>query len=159
MLSRMTKILVTGATVAAVGGAWAGAASASTSHAAASPTIALHFSGGTSTTVNVLHKKRFGVGDETIVNQPCYNAANHKQKEGHGIVILTAVSRNSAAAVATVFLKGGDITLTGLLTFSNTPSAFAVTGGTGSYADAQGYATVQGVGGNNAVNVTIHLES
>jgi hypothetical protein len=162
MSARITRILVSTAAataVAAGGAAWAAtAASATPAEHAATPTIALYFNGGTATNVNVLHKKGFGVGDEFILNQPCYNAANHSQKEGHGDLVVTAVSRSAGEATGTVVLSTGDITITGLLNFSNKPSTLAVTGGTGAYAVASGYATVNSnVKGKNAADVNIYL--
>jgi hypothetical protein len=162
MSARRTRILVSAtaaAALAAGGAAWAAsAASAAPAQHATTPTIALYFSGGKSTNVNVLHKKRFGVGDEFILNQPCYNAANHSQKEGNGYLVVTAVSRSAGEATGTIVLGTGDITFTGLLNFSNKPSTFALTGGTGDYSSASGYVTVNtNVKGKNAADVDIYV--
>jgi hypothetical protein len=164
MSARMTRILVSAtaaAALAAGAAAWATtAASAAPAQHAATPTIALYFNGGKSTDVNVLHKKGFGVGDEFILNQPCYNAANHKQKEGNGYLVVTAVSRSAGEATGTIVLSTGDVTFTGMLNFSNKPSTFAITGGTGAYSGASGYATVDtNVKGKNAADVDIYLNS
>jgi hypothetical protein len=160
MSSKTIRIAAIAVATTAVAGTWASVAEASPAapRAAAAPTISVYCS-GPETTVNVLHKKAFGVGDEIILNQPCDNAANHRQKVGRGYVIFTFVSKTALLAQATLTLAGGDLTVAGVESFTSASSPWAVTGGTGAYDGASGYATVTAARGRNAAVVRIYLQS
>lgn len=161
MISRISRFLAAGATVAAIAGTWAGVASASSAPArpaASAQTIALYCHGGTSAFLNLAHKTGPAAGDENILAQPCDNNTNRTQLLGHAYVVSTLASKSVVTGHAVVALKGGSIVATGLESFSGGSFTWAVTGGTGSYDGVHGQATVapqSGKGSPAVVTITL----
>lgn len=136
--------------------------------ATASATVAVAPSGSTTlsftshpTSNKVFHlgsSKAFGVGYVELV---AGNDIQGSTKIGHddSVQTVTRLSGGTADEVVTItfVLAGGQINTMGVVT--STPSGpgtfeLAITGGTGKYASARGYATVVPV---NAPKVTLHI--
>jgi hypothetical protein len=160
-----TKRLLTAASIAAAAAAIAitGTAASMASPQTSSPTtLKLLMHGGSLTTVNVAHAKTFPqTGDELILVQPVYTAADPTQVIGHGYVTSTFVTPKISPPAGlredvTLVLNQGDIELAGVTT--GDPSTLAVTGGTGIYENSSGQATVTtGPGKGNPASVTLTL--
>jgi hypothetical protein len=153
-----------GATIAAAsaaliaGTAGIAAASASGPNITRAITMRLVIHGGTSTFVNVRHQRRPGVGDEIILSQPVFSAAHPGQQVGHGWVTVTLVGGNVNVTQdhATLVFKQGEVDVAGIQ--ASNPFKLAVTGGTGSFQNARGQATVQTLPGKgNRTRVTLSL--
>jgi hypothetical protein len=136
--------------------------------ATASATVAAAPSGGTTisfvshpTSDKVFHlgsSKAFGVG---YVELAAGNDIQGSTKIGHddAVQTVTRLSGGTADEVVTVTftLAGGQISTTGVVTSTASgPGTFelAITGGTGKYTSARGYATVVPA---NAPKVTLHI--
>ena len=151
-----------GATIAAasaalvVGAAGIAAASASGPTITTATTIRLVIHGGTSTFVNVRHQPRPAVGDEVILSQPIFSAANPAQLVGHGWVTVILVGGRVTQDHATLVLKQGEIDFTGIQ--ASNPFRLAVTGGTGRFQNARGQATIKLLPGKGTpARVTLSL--
>jgi hypothetical protein len=151
-----------GATIAAasaaviIAGTGIAVASASGPDITTATTIRLLASGGTSTFVNVRHQHKPGVGDEIIVSQPIFRAANPAQQVGHGWVTVTLVGGRVSQDHATLVLKQGQVDAAGIQ--ASNPFQLAVTGGTGRFQNARGQATVHLLPGRgNRAQITLTL--
>jgi hypothetical protein len=153
-----------GATIAAasaaliVAGTGIAVASSSGPNITRATTMRLFIHGGTSTFVNVRHQRRPGVGDEIILSQPVFSAANPAQRVGHGWVTVTLVEGNVNVTQdhATLVFKQGEVDVAGIQ--ASNPFKLAVTGGTGRFQNARGQATVQTLPGKgNPTKVTLSL--
>lgn len=156
--TQLRKVTTTIAMAAATVIATASIATASASHPdITSPqTIKLQARGGSVTFVNIRHKKGFAEGDEFIGTQPAYLPAHPKQVAGHTYVIITLLSTSATRDQATLVLRHGQIDLSGIE--ASNPFTLAVTGGTGTFANARGQATIKtGTGKGNPATITIHL--
>jgi hypothetical protein len=82
----------------------------------------------------------------------------HGKVVGHGIGQVTLLGAHDNSLVATVVLAAGDITMQGDLTGAQpgARSRIAVTGGTGRYAMARGFADTRQTG-NGVTDIVIHL--
>lgn len=134
-----------------------GVAGASTPQITSPQTVKLNIHGGSATFVNASGKKGFAIGDEIILQQPVFAAANPSKAIGHGYVTITFVSKKNVSQLhATLILKAGDIDLGGVET--GNPFTLPITGGTGLYQNARGEATVKtGPGKGNPATVTLNL--
>jgi hypothetical protein len=151
-----------GTTVAAasaaviIAGAGIAVASASGPDITTAITMRLELRGGTSTFVNVRHQHRPGVGDEFILSQPVFSAANPAQQVGHGWVVVTLVGGRVTQDHATLVFKQGQVDVAGIQ--ASNPFQLAVTGGTGRFQNARGQATVKTLPGKgNRTRVTLSL--
>jgi len=96
----------------------------------------------------------FSQGDENTTSAPEWNAAG--QRVGHldAAGTVTALFQKSGRQqfTFTSTLRGGQITATGVFTFSESTQGFdaAVTGGTGKYRGAEGEVHVAFLGGNSS---------
>jgi hypothetical protein len=123
-------------------------------------TLKLILHGGSLTPVNVTHAKVFPqTGDELILVQPVYAAAHSQRVIGHAYITATFVTPAISPPAGlreqvTLVLPGGAIQLAGVTT--GNPSAAAVTGGTGTYRNARGQATVTTARGKgNPASITV----
>jgi hypothetical protein len=151
-----------GATIAAasaaliVAGTGIAVASATGPNITRATTIRLLIRGGTSTFINVRHQHRPAVGDEVILSQPVFSAANPAQQVGHGWVTVTLVGGQVTQDHATIVLKQGQVDAAGIQ--ASNPFRLAVTGGTGRFQNARGQATVRLLPGKgNKSMVTLSL--
>jgi len=156
MRKAFTGVLVTGL----VGGAGLGLAATATAATSTHAATTISFvSNPTSDKVFHLGKsKAFGVGYVELVAS---NDMQGRTKIGHddSVQTVTRLSGGTADEVVTVtfVLAGGQVSTIGVVT--STPSGpgtfeLAITGGTGKYAAARGYATVVPA---NAPKVTLHI--
>ena len=131
-------------------------ASASVPHITTAVTLRLEARGGTETFVNVRHLHQPAVGDEFILAQPIFSAAQPSQLVGHGWVIGTLVGGQVTQDHATLVLKDGQIDAAGIQ--ASNPFQLAVTGGTGRFQNARGQATVKVLPGpGNKALITLSL--
>ena len=151
-----------GATIAAasaaviVAGTGIAVASASGPDITRATTIRLIARGGTSTFVNVRHQHRPAVGDEVILSQPIFSAANPAQLVGHGWVTVTLVGGRVTQDHATLMLRQGQVDAAGIQ--ASNPFRLAVTGGTGRFQNARGQAIVHLLPGKgNRAQITLSL--
>jgi uncharacterized protein (AIM24 family) len=161
MLHLKTR-LSKGATIAAasaaliVAGTGIAVASSAGPNITRATTIRLVIRGGTSTFVNVRHQRHPAVGDEVILSQPVFSAANPAQQVGHGWVTVTLVGGQVTQDHATIVFKQGQVDAAGIQ--ASNPFRLAVTGGTGRFQNARGQATVQLLPGKgNKSRVTLSL--
>lgn len=119
-------------------------------------TIRLEARGGTATFVNVRHLSHPAVGDEVILAQPVFSAADPDQLAGHGFVTVILVGQNAEQDHATLVLSQGQIDAAGVQ--ASNPFQLAVTGGTGRFQNARGQADVKLLPGpGNKALITLHL--
>ena len=161
MLRGTNRFIAGGAVivVAASIGIGVAATSAHAQNASSGRTIVLYSAGGAETDINIAGKPSLAVGDEAIEAQPVFNAAHRTQLLGHGYVIFTVLSADTANLHAVMSLKGGQIVLDGLKSVVGEAALVAVTGGTGIYQGAGGQASVQPAAGTRAAIITINLTS
>jgi hypothetical protein len=90
-----------------------------------------------------------GVGDRFVFSGDLYKGDEKVGEDGGECVIVRFVERVAATAncVATLSLPGGQITVQGLVEFTDEEEPFtvAVTGGTGRYDEADGEMTIETV--------------
>jgi hypothetical protein len=156
--NRFGKGAVAAAAAAAVvvAGAGIAVASASGPDITTATTIRLEARGGTATFVNVRHLSHPAVGDEVILAQPIFRAADPDQMVGHGFVTVILVGRNSTQDHATLLLSQGEIDAAGVQ--ASNPFQLAITGGTGRFQNARGQADVRLLSGpGNKALITLHL--
>jgi hypothetical protein len=165
----MKRHLLIGTAAAAVaalvvGSAWAGGASATTAARAPGGTIAIHAVTAQENFVDA-DPAGFGLGDLVALHEHLTNAGG--KPAGHdGVactVTLVASDHAQLECLATLHLKGGDLTVQGLFTEPfrepHHPTAvMAVTGGTGTYAGATGTVAVHEVS-EEETDYTFHLAS
>lgn len=100
-------------------------------------------------------------GDELILVQPVYAAAHPKQVIGRPYITGTFVTKTISPPAGirehvTLVLRRSNVERAGVST--GNPFTMAVTGGTGSYQNARGQATVTtGPGAGNPATVTLAL--
>ena len=150
------------AVVAAVGTVgWGSIAAATTTHAGGR--------GGDGTTLRLttetvqsssidLGKKGLSQGDEFLFAEDLFRGEKKVGTDG-GVCTATRVlpSATEFQCVITVSLRRGQLTLQGLFAEGQDPMRFAITGGTGAYRDAGGYAVVPSVE-STTNHVTLHVE-
>jgi hypothetical protein len=126
------QALVAGITVlaaASVIGATTAAASIASPQASTSVTLRLLVHGGSLTIVNVAGAKAFpSTGDELILVQPVYAAAQPRKVIGHAYITGTFATKTIAPPAgirdeATLVLKAGDIELAGVSTGDLAPTS------------------------------------
>ena len=154
-VSKGAAVAAAAAAVIAAGSGIA-VASASGSQITTATTIRLLARGGSSTFVNVRHQPKPAVGDEVILSQPIFSAANPAQQVGHGWVTVTLVGGQVTQDHATLALSGGQVDAAGIQ--ASNPFQLAVTGGTGRFQNARGQATVRLLPGKgNRAQITLTL--
>lgn len=158
--NRFGKSVIAAAVAAAVVAAGAGIAVASASgpDITTATTIRLEARGGTATFVNIRHLSHPAVGDEVILAQPVFSAADPDQMVGHGAVtVIFVVPRlRITQDHATLVLSQGEIDAAGVQ--ASNPFQLAVTGGTGRFQNARGQADVRLLPGpGNKALITLHL--
>jgi hypothetical protein len=103
----------------------------------------------------------FGPGDRLFFSEDLYRDDERVGINGGECVIVRVQSETTATAncVATLSLPGGQITVQGLITFTegDPPFTVAVTGGTGRYRDADGEMRIETVSAEED-RFTIHLD-
>ena len=123
-------------------------------------TMKVDVRGGSLTFVNVRRMKSFAIGDEIVLTQPAFATARSAKVIGHSYVVVEFLTRAASRVDATLVLKNGSIELSGINPSSggSTPFTLAVVGGTGSYDNARGQATVKtGSGKANPAAFSISL--
>jgi hypothetical protein len=154
-----TRTRITAALAAAVatGGLAVGIAQATSPGLTAPKTIALEMRGGTSSSLNLAHKKYFASGDVITLDQPAYLGTG-KTKIGRGVVNLELVGNAFIQVHASVMLHAGEIELSGVEPNNANTFTLAVIGGTGAYQNARGEAVVHAVSPNaNPVTATVTM--
>jgi hypothetical protein len=151
--------------VLAVGGLTGAAVSAATAATAAPAikaraTMKVNVRGGALTFVNVAQTKSLGIGDEIVTTQPAYASSHSAKVIGHSYVTILFLTKSASRVDAELVLKHGSIEFSGINPDSGgtRPFKLAVVGGTGSYDNARGQATVvTGQGKSNPATFTISL--
>ena len=158
----LTRRFGKGATIAAasaaviVAGTGIAVASSAGPNITRATTIRLIARGGTSTFINVRHQHRPAVGDQVILSQPIFSAANPARQVGHGWVTVTLVGAPATQDHATLVFRQGQVDAAGIQ--ASNPFRLAVTGGTGRFQNARGQATVHLLPGKgNRAQITLSL--
>jgi hypothetical protein len=114
--------------------------------------------------VSVLQEEEFldlGAEGESLGDQLVFSSKLLKDGDvvGHDAVVCTLVSveRQEGQCVATTWFDDGQITLQGLINFTEDPPAVPITGGSGKYEGAEGELHIRPVSETKEV-LTFHLE-